>query len=109
MPLEVLQRHGSGRADVIDVRATPALRAALAEMCSIAHGHLRLARAHIAAAPALVTPAFLPVALAGVVLASMERRNYDPFRPIVIPPWRRLWLIGRAARNPRRIFWSPSL
>jgi phytoene synthase len=49
-------------------------------------------------------PALLPVALAGPTLARMERRDYDPFVPIEIAPWRRQWLIWRAARQPSRIF-----
>jgi len=38
------------------------------------------------------------------VLARMERRSYDPFKPIEIAPWRRQWCIWRAARRPDRIF-----
>jgi hypothetical protein len=51
-----------------------------------------------------VLPAFLPVALAPVILARMERKDYDPFVPVEIAPWRRQWLIWRAARRPARIF-----
>jgi phytoene synthase len=55
-------------------------------------------------APAVVLPAFLPVALAPAMLARMERKDYDPFVPVEIAPWRRQWLIWRAARRPARIF-----
>jgi phytoene synthase len=51
-----------------------------------------------------VMPALLPVALAGATLARMERADYDPFVPVEIAPWRRQWLIWRAARRPARIF-----
>ncbi len=104
VPLEILQRHGSGREDVSTNRATPALRAGLAELRSIAHGHLRQARELAARAPAEAMPAFLPVALAGPMLARMERGDYDPFAPVVVAPWRRQWRMWRAAREPRRIF-----
>src|ERR1700738_4909149 len=104
VPLELLQRHGSGREDVSNNRATPALRAGLAELCSIARRHLRQARKLAARAPADAMPAFLPVALAGPMLARMERDDYDPFVPVVIAPWRRQWRMWRAAREPRRIF-----
>jgi len=104
VPLDVLQRHGSGRRDAGNHRATPALRAGLAAMRSIARGHLRQARELIASAPAAAMPAFLPVALAGPMLARMERTGYDPFVPVVISPWRRQWLMWRAAHRPRRIF-----
>jgi len=53
--------------------------------------------------PPAVMPALLPAALAGPTLARMERRGYDPFLPVEIAPWRRQWLIWRAARNPDRI------
>jgi 15-cis-phytoene synthase len=104
VPLEILQRHGSGRADVSTNRATPALRVGLAELRSIAHGHLRQARELAARAPAEAMPAFLPVALAGALLARMESGDYDPFVPVVVAPWRRQWRMWRAAREPRRIF-----
>jgi hypothetical protein len=34
----------------------------------------------------------------------MERRDYDPVVPVELAPWRRQWLIWRAARRPSRIF-----
>ena len=104
IPLEILARHGADRLDVKGGPATPQLRAALAELRLRACHHLGAARQLLAtAAPALV-PALLPVALAGPMLARMERRGYDPFVPVAIAPWRRQWLIWRAARRPRRIF-----
>jgi phytoene synthase len=104
VPLELLQRHGSGREDVSNNRATPALRAGLAELRSIARGHLRQARELPASAPAQAIPAFLPVALAGPVLARMQRVDYDPFVPVALAPWRRQWLMWRAAQAPDRMF-----
>ena len=104
VPLEILQRRGSGREDVSTNRATPALRAGLAELRSIAHGHLRQARELAARAPAEAMPAFLPVALAGPMLARMERGDYDPFAPVVVAPLHRQWRMWRAARGPARIF-----
>jgi phytoene synthase len=104
VPLEVLQRHGSSREDVAGDHATPALRAGLAELRSTARMHLRQAGAALTTAPAAAIPALLPVALAGPMLARMQRPDYDPFVPVVIAPWRRQWLIWRAARNPDRIF-----
>jgi phytoene synthase len=54
--------------------------------------------------PAAVMPAFLPVALAPLTLARMERDDYDPFVFSEMSPWRRQWVIWRAARRPARIF-----
>jgi phytoene synthase len=104
VPLEVLERHGTGRQDVAGGRATPQLRVALTELRQRARHHLREAQELLAAAPPAVLPALLPVALAPPMLARMERRDYDPFVPLEIAPWRRQWLIWRAARQPARIF-----
>jgi phytoene synthase len=106
VPLEVLERHGAGRQEVAGGRATPQLRAALSELRERACHHLRAAQELLAAAPPAVLPALLPVALAAPMLARMERRGYDPFVPVEIAPWRRQWLIWRAARRPSRIFAS---
>ena len=103
IPLEILARHGADRLDVSGP-ATPQLRAALAELRLCARHHLGAARQLLATAAPTLVPALLPVALAGPTLARMERRGYDPFVPVAIAPWRRQWLIWRAARRPRRIF-----
>src|SRR5262249_36054828 len=89
VPLDVLGRHGAAWEDVVGGKATPQLHAALAGLRLDARRHLRAAEQLLAAAPPAVIPALLPVALAGPTLAGMERRGYDPFRPIEIAPWRR--------------------
>jgi 15-cis-phytoene synthase len=104
VPLEILERHGADRQAVASGQASPELRAALAEMRLHARRHLAAARDLIAAASSAVMPALLQVALAGPMLARMERRDYDPFEPVEIAQWRRQWLIWRAARRPARIF-----
>jgi len=104
VPLEVLGRHGADRRDIAGGLATPQLRAALAEMRLHARHHLGAARDLLGGAPPAALPAMLPVAMAGPMLARMERRGYDPFAPVEIAPWRRQWLIWRAARQPVRIF-----
>jgi len=103
IPLEMLARHAD-RLDVKGGPATPQLRAALAELRLRARHHLGAAQRLLAAAAPAVVPALLPVALAGPTLARMERGGYDPFVPVAIAPWRRQWLIWRAARRPPRIF-----
>ena len=107
IPLEILDRHGAHRRDVSHLRATAALRTALAEMRLIARQHLREAQRMQSTMMPRLVPAFLPVALAGPVLARMERADYDPFRPIELSAWRRQWLIWRAARQPARLFAAP--
>ena len=104
VPLDILARHGVPQEDAVAGQATPQLHAALAELRLHARRHLRAAEQLLAAAPPAVIPALLPAALAGPTLDRMERRGYDPFRPIEIAPWRRQLRIWRAARWPRRIF-----
>jgi phytoene synthase len=84
--------------------ATPNLYAALAELRDTAREHLQRARALFKNAPPAAFAAFLPVALAGPTLRLMQRRGYDPFVELDLAPWRKQWLIWRAARNPTRIF-----
>src|SRR5262245_43640501 len=104
LPLEILARRGATREQVLGRQATPQLHEALAELRLHARRHLQAAQQLIAAAPAAVMPALLPVALAGPTLARMARRGYDPFTPIEIAVWRRQFILGRAARWPRRMF-----
>ena len=104
VPLELLERHGADRQDVRIGRATPQLRSALADLRDSARRHLRQAQDMARTVSPDAMPALLPVALAGATLARMERGDYDPFVPVEIAPWRRQWLIWRAARRPSRIF-----
>jgi hypothetical protein len=53
------------------------------------------------ALPDAAIPAFLPIALTRPLLDRLDRS--DPFAPAELAPWRRQWLIWRAARNPARI------
>lgn len=101
LPLELLQRHGARAEDAFAGRSTPALRAALAELCNIAHVHLTQVMESIASLPSAVLPALLPVALVGPMLRRLRRQ--DPLRLRPLPQWRRQWLLWRAARNPRRL------
>jgi phytoene synthase len=104
VPLDILERHGADRTDIASGRATPQLRAALAELRRLAQRHLSQAGVLIATASPEVIPALLAAALVGPTLARMERPDYDPFVPIEIAQWRRQWLIWRAARRPARMF-----
>jgi phytoene synthase len=101
MPLDVLERHGVAHADVAGGHASAGLRAALSEIAAIARARLAEARRTWEFVPAAARPAFLPLALVEPLLTRIER-NPDPFKPIELAPWRRQWLLWRAAR--RRIF-----
>lgn len=99
IPLDLLARHGVAIEEVFAGKATPKLRTTLAEMRRDARQHLDQARELIAEAPAAVMPALLPAALVRPLLDQMERRHYDPFKPVSIPQWRHPWIIWRAARS----------
>jgi len=101
VPEELLTRHGVHLHDVFAGKSSAALDAALAELRGLARDRLAAAREPIIALPPGVLPAFLPVALVRPWLDRLERG--EAFTPSEISPWRRQWLIWRAARNPARI------
>ncbi|MBI1868462.1 MAG: squalene/phytoene synthase family protein [Methylocystis sp.] len=98
-PTALLARHGSGQSEIRNRAATPALRAALAELRTHARSHYdRARRALKSADPAQA--ALLPAALVPLYLARMERKEYDPFAACVdLPQWRRQWRLWRASRR----------
>jgi phytoene synthase len=101
VPTELLERHQAHLHDIFAGKSSTALNAALAGLRKLARRHLVVAHEHIMALPREVLPAFLPVAL---VRPSLDRlKRCDAFAPAEMSPWRRQWLIWRAARNPARI------
>jgi phytoene synthase len=101
VPLEVLERHGVEPQDIFAGKSSKNLRAVFADLQDVARGHLLVAHQQIATLPVAALPAFLPVAL---VRPSLDRlARCDPFAPAELSPWRRQWLIWRAAHNPARI------
>jgi phytoene synthase len=104
LPADVLDQHQVARADIYAARSGAPLLAALAEMRALARQHLAAAQAKLASIPAELLPAFLPLAMVGPQLRRMERSDYRPFQFAPLAPWRRQWLLWRAARDPRRIF-----
>lgn len=101
VPIEVLARHQVQIADIFSGRSSAALNAALAELRNLGRRYLAEAHERMVDLPAEALPALLPVALVRPALDRLER--CDAFAPGDISPWRRPWLIWRAARNPRRI------
>jgi phytoene synthase len=101
VPMEVLERHQAHPHDIFAGRSSAGLRAALTELRDLARRHLHAVHAHRTALPLPAIPALLPVALVRPSLDRLERS--DPFAPAELAPWRRQWLIWRAARNPARI------
>jgi phytoene synthase len=101
VPLELLERHGVEPQDIFAGKSSKNLRAAFTDLQDIARRHLLAAHQQIAMLPVAALPAFLPVALVRPALDRLAR--CDPFAPAELSPWRRQWLIWRAARNPARI------
>ena len=101
VPLELLERHGIEPQDIFAGRSSKNLRAVFADLQDVARRHLLAAHQQIATLPDAALPAFLPVALVRPALDRLAR--CDPFAPVELSPWRRQWLIWRAARNPARI------
>jgi phytoene synthase len=101
VPAEILDRHNAHAHDIFAGRSSLAINAALAEMRDLARRHLVAAKEAVAKLRPQTLPAVLPVALVRPSLDRLERS--DAFAPVELAPWRRQWLIWRAARNPVRI------
>ncbi|MFZ0425397.1 MAG: phytoene/squalene synthase family protein [Xanthobacteraceae bacterium] len=101
LPADIRERHGVQAYDIFAGRTSPGLNAALADLRGLARRHLAAARENLLRLPAEALPAFLPVALVRPALDRLDRT--DAFAPVELSPWRRQWLIWRAARNPARI------
>jgi phytoene synthase len=101
LPMELLERHEVRPDDIFAGKSSTALNAALAELRSCARQQLAVAHERVTALPREVLPAFLPIAVVRPALDRLARR--DAFAPAELSPWRRQWLIWRAARNPARI------
>jgi 15-cis-phytoene synthase len=100
IPLEILKKHRLERAEIAAGQATPAVRAALADMRTLALEHLEIFLSRIEGLPDRCKPGFLPVALCEPYLRLMEKPGYEPFKaPVELPQWRRQWTLWRAAKN----------
>ncbi len=103
VPLELLRHYGAEPNDVFALRATPEVRAALAELRLRGRRHLAQVGAAGTEIPKTVQPAFLSLAPLRRWLLDMETPDYDPFRPPQVTSLRRQWRIWRAAKVFRRI------
>lgn len=102
VPLDCLHAHGASRADLDARSASPALRAALAELRLRVRTHLETFAARLPSVPDLSRPAYLAAALCEPHLRQMERNTYDPFTSLIeLPQWRRQWILWRASRRWR--------
>ena len=103
IPQDTLRHYGARPEDVFAMRATPEVRATLAELRLRGRRHLARVATADSEIPARAQPAFLSLAPLRPWFLDMERPGYDPFNPPQMAAWRRQWLIWRAARSFRRI------
>ena len=104
LPLDLVNRHRADQNELFAGEIGAAMYAVLGDLRTLARRHIATARERLAVAPRAILPALLPVALLGPTLARMEEGDYEPLHFQPIAPWRRQWLLWRAARDPERIF-----
>jgi len=96
VPVDILERHGVVRDDIVAGRGGPGLNGALADLRAVARRHLAQVRTLRPSIPVAAAPAFRPLALVEPYLKAMERRDYDPFHtPVDLPQWRKIWALWR--------------
>lgn len=100
IPLEILHAHGGDRADIAAGRASPAVRAALADFHGLVRSHLDIFLARLPSVPDHSRPAFLAASLCEAYLRQMEKRPHDSLGTLVeLPQWRRQLILWNAARR----------
>ncbi len=99
VPLQLLERHGSGIEQVFAGKETPQLRKALGQMIDEAQKHLRTAMILLADVPPEARPVFLPLASARDELTGMARADRDPFAPRAMSRLGTLWKVWRASKS----------
>ena len=98
LPVATLARHGGAPEDVAAGRATPEVRAAVADLRAAARARLAALRTKRHALGE-AAPAVLRAALVEPRLSTGERAG-DPFTPVPdLPQWRRQWRLWRASRG----------
>jgi 15-cis-phytoene synthase len=99
VPLQLLEKHGSGMEQVFAGKQTPPARAAIDELVTAAQQHLDTALTLLAETPAEIRPVFLPLAIVRADLTRLSRADNDPFVPHFRSRFSTLWLTWRASRS----------
>ncbi len=86
IPAEVARRTGLDPADYAGLRASPALRRAVAAIADAAAAHLAAARQRRRELPRAALPALLPAVIAERALVRLRRVGWDPFDPRLAVP-----------------------
>ena len=99
IPLQLLEKHGSGVEAVFGGKQTPPARAAIDEVIGQAQQHLEVALTLLAETVPEMRAIFLPLAIARRDLARLSRADNDPFVPHFRSRFSTLWLTWRASRS----------
>jgi phytoene synthase len=99
VPLDLLERHGSGLDEVFAGSQTPNIRKALDELVGEAGLHLQTALELLADAPRELRPILLPLALLRRDIARLSRPDHDPFQPQTRSHLSTLWTLWWASRS----------
>jgi len=99
VPLQFLQKHGSGLEEIYAGRQTPNVRAAVDQLIGEARRHLQTAEGLLVQVPPKVRPAFLPLVVVRRDLARMSRADNDPFVLRIPSRFSILWTVWRASRS----------
>jgi len=99
VPLQLLEKHGSGMEQVFAGRQTPQARAAIDELIGAARQHLDTALGLLADIAPAMRPVFLPLALVTQDMRRLSRADNDPFVAHVRSRFSILWLTWRASRS----------
>ena len=99
VPLQLLEKHGSGMEQVFSGKQTAPARAAIDELIAAACQHLDTALALLAETPPEMRPIFLPLAIVRADLTRLSRADNDPFVPHFRSRFSTLWLTWRASRS----------
>jgi phytoene synthase len=99
IPLQLLEKHGSGVEAVFGGKQTPQARAAIDEVIGQAQQHLEVALTLLAETVPEMRAIFLPLAIARRDLARLSRADNDPFVPHFRSRFSTLWLTWRASRS----------
>lgn len=86
IPAEIAVAAGIDPRDYAELRVSPSLRQAAAEIAHSAAGHLAAARRLRAAVPRAALPALLPALVADRALARLRRAGDSPFDPRLAQP-----------------------
>lgn len=81
LPEDIAQRHGVDRGALLDLKPTPGLAEAVAEICQRARSRLEEGRSAWSGPAGPAMAVLLQAALAQSHLRNLRRAGYDPFHP----------------------------